>query len=182
MISEDGRLHYRVQIPTGRAWSHRLRHVVNPVVGVTCGLALGAALFLIAVQGLFGVRPSPAAVLVGVAAVVVYVVVLARARAAVGARRSYDIVIGEEGAAIDRERFAWSRFARWLESEQDFVLVSGGVRGRMIIVLPKAGIDEDEQNLLREVFHSRIDPDDEPLDDAFVEMAWDEEPVRRVSD
>ena len=25
MITEDGRLHYRVQIPIGRAWPHRLR-------------------------------------------------------------------------------------------------------------------------------------------------------------
>lgn len=182
MITEDGRLHYRVRIPAGRAWSHRLRHVVNPVVGIACGLVLAAALFLLAVQGLFGVRPSLGAVVVGVAAVVVYAVAVARARITVGAGRAGEILMGEEGVTADRELVAWSRFVRWLETEQDFVLASGGVRGRRIVILPKEGIDEDEQDLLREVLHSRIDPDDEPLDDAFVEMNWDEEPARRTAE
>lgn len=182
MINEDGRLHYRVQVPTGRAWTQRLRHVVNPVTGIACGLVLAAALFVVAVQGLFGVRPSPVAVLVAVVAVVVYLVSVVRAHAAARARRSAEVVIDEQGVAADGVRYGWSRFTRWLEGDQDFVLASGGVRGRIVIVLPKDGIDEEEQDLLREVFHSRIDPDDDPIDGAFVEMDWDAEPARRTAD
>ncbi|HHV22769.1 MAG TPA: YcxB family protein [Propionibacterium sp.] len=154
--------------------------MVNPVVGVGCGLALGAALFLIAVQVLFGVGPSLLAVLLAVAAVVGYGLALLRARAEAQARRVQRVVLDEHGVTVDRDRFAWSRFTRWLEDEADFVLASGGVRGRLLVVLPKAGIDEDEQELLREVLHASIDPDDEPLEGAFVEMNWDEEPARRI--
>lgn len=182
VITEDGRLRYDVELPPRRAWLHRLRHVINPVVGIAGGLVLGAALFLVAVQGLFGVRPSPVAVLIGVAAVVVYVGALLRAGILARSRRTFQVVLEEEGVVVDGARSAWERFTRWREDELDFVLASGGVRGRTIVVLPKDGIDVDEQDLLREVLHGRIDPDDEPIDDAFVEMGWDEEPARRVPD
>ncbi|MDO5498916.1 MAG: YcxB family protein [Propionibacteriaceae bacterium] len=178
MITEDGQLRYQVHLPGGRGWLHRLRHVVNPVVGISCGLAFGAALFVIAVQALFGVRPSVLAIVLGLVAVLGYGLELQRARMAAFGRPDYRIVIDDRGVAVDRELLGWQRFTRWLEDDQDFVLVCGGVRGRMIVVLPKQDIAADEQDLLREVFHAQIDPDDEPIEEAFVEMNWDEQPAR----
>lgn len=186
MITDDGRLSFEIDVDPRRGFRHRLRHLVNPVVGIGCGLVFGAALFVVAVQGLFGVRPSVLAVLVALAALVVYGVAVLRARAAAAGRRAYRLVLSPRGVEVagagGSGGYAWPRFTRWLEDEADFVLTSGGLRGRMLIVLPKAGVAEEEQELIREVLHAHIDPDDEPLSDAFVEMGWDEEPARRAAD
>lgn len=182
MITEDGRLRYRVNVPPERGWRNRLRHVVNPVTGIVCGLVLAAALFLIAVQGLFGVRPSLIAIVLAVLAVAGYVVAVLRARTAAAARPRYQVTLDERGIAVDTAGFGWARFSRWLEDEHDFVVASGGVRDRLVVVVPKDGIPENEQELIRELLHAGIDPNDEPLQDAFVEMAWDEEPARRTAE
>lgn len=182
MITDDGTLEYRVRPDPGRLFAHRLRHVVNPVIGVVCGLVLGAALFLVAVQALFGVRPSLVAVVLALAALVVYGVSVLRARRASTGAGESSIVLNPSGVRVTSARTAaaypWQLFARWLEDEQDFVLASRGWRDRVIVVLPKTGIPDDEQELLREVLHSQIDPDDEPISDAFVEMDWDDEPAK----
>lgn len=186
MITDDGTLSYHVDPPAKRLFAHRLRHLVNPVLGIACGLVFGAALFLIAVQALFGVRPSIVAILLALAAVVVYVAAVLRARQAAGALGAYKIVLADSGISVASTHgsggYAWGRFTRWLENDDDFVLASGGVRRRLIVVLPKDGVPEDEQDLIREVLHANIDPDDEPIEDAFVEMDWDAEPARRAAD
>ena len=182
MIGDDGRLGYEVVPDPHRLFRHRLRHLVNPVIGIGCGLVFGAGVFLVTVQALFGVRPSIVALIVAVAAVVAYAAAVGWAHRA-GRRRGHRVVVSDAGVSVAyagaTTDYPWSRFRRWLEHEDDFALVSGGIRGRTLVVLPKAGVPEEEQALLREVFHSRIDPDDDPLDEAFVEMDWHEEPARR---
>lgn len=182
MITDDGRLVYSARPSARRTFAHRLRHAVNPVVGIGAGLVFGAALFVVAVQVLFAVRPSVVAIVLAVAAVVAYLVSVLRARRTAGALGAYSVEFGPDGVADGATGAArvrpWPTFGRWLEDEQDFVLVAGTWRDRTIVVLPKAGVPDEEQDLVREVLHSHIDPDDEPIEDAFVEMGWDEEPAR----
>lgn len=186
MITEDGRLAYRVELDPRRGFRHRLRLIVNPVIGIGCGLLLGAALFLLGVQALFGVRPSIVAIVVAVAAVIGYAVGVLHARTVSRRHARYDVVLEQKGILLTGGSSSgghpWSRFTRWLEDDADFILASGGVRDRLLVVIPKDGVPEEEQDLLREVLHSQIDPDDEPIDQAFVEMDWDEEPARRAAD
>lgn len=183
MIGDDGRLSYDVVPDARRLFRHRLRHLINPVVGVSCGLVFGAALFLIAVQALFGLRPSVVAVIVSVLAVIVYGAAVFRARQTSLREGRHRVVLDDAGVTVayagSTTGYPWTRFSRWLEHEDDFVLASGGVRGRKLVVLPKAGMLEEEQDLIREVLHGRIDPDNDPLDDAFVEMDYDAQPSRR---
>lgn len=180
MITDDGNLVYDVRANVGRMFRHRLRHVVNPVVGIGAGFLFGAALFVVAVQGVFGVRPSIVAVILAIVAVVAYLVAVGRARQRAGALQAYALRLGPDGVEVRSNAEdpvqPWSAFVRWLEDEHDIVLVSGTWRERDFVVLPKAGVPEEELDLVREVLHSQIDPDDEPIEDAFVEMGWDEEP------
>ncbi len=180
MITDDGHLVYDVRPDAGRVFGHRMRHIVNPVVGIGAGFLFGAALFVVAVQAVFGVRPSIVALVLAVVAVVAYLVAVGRARQRAGALGAYAVTLGPDGVEVRSNRGGsaqpWSAFVRWLENDHDVVLVSGDWREREIVVLPKAGIPEEELELIREVLHSHIDPDDEPIEDAFVEMAWDEEP------
>lgn len=183
MIGAEGRLTYDVAPNSRRLFRHRLRHLVNPVVGVSCGLVFGSALFLIAVQTLFGLRPSLIALLVLVTAVAVYGTAVLRARQLSLREQRHRIVLDDPGVTVayagSSTGYAWSRFSRWLEHDDDFVLASGGAHHRVVVVLPKEGMSDEEQDLVREVLHARIDPDDDPLDDAFVEMDYDAQPSRR---
>ncbi|WP_425308906.1 YcxB family protein [Ammonicoccus fulvus] len=182
MITDDGHLVYDVRANASRMFGHRMRHIVNPVVGIAAGFLFGAALFVVAVQGVFGVRPSIVAILVALVAVVAYLVAVGRARQRAGALGAYALTLGPDGVEVRTNGGGsaqpWSAFVRWLEDDHDVVLVSGRWREREIVVLPKSGVPEEELDLIREVLHSHIDPDDEPLEDAFVEMGWDEEPER----
>src|SRR4051812_12125034 len=100
MITDDGRLRYHIELDPRRGFRHRLRHMVNPMTGIACGLLLGGALFVIAVQSLFGVRPSLLAVLIAVAAVVGYTVALLRARVTAARRRAYQVVLDDGGVTV----------------------------------------------------------------------------------
>lgn len=185
MTTDEGSLSYLVEPRAERLFTNRMRHVVNPVVGVSCGLVAGGALFVVAVQLLFGVAPSALAVIILVVAAVLYVVAVLRARVESRARGAYRVVIDHRGitrtaTGLPPDRQPWARLTRWLENDEDFVVATGGWRDRAVITLPKTAIAEDEQELIREVLHAHIDPDDESISEAFTEMGWDEEPARRA--
>lgn len=174
---------YAVNVDAKRLFGHRLRHVLNPVAGVWCGLGLGAALFLIAVQLLFDVRPSVAAMALGALSILAYLTLLFRTWQTSRLEGAYQLTLTEPGVQIEMDEeshtFAWSRFKRWLEDEDDFVMASGGMTNRLVLVLPKDHLSDARQDVVRSTLHAHIDPNDDPISDAFVEMGWDEEPPRR---
>ncbi|NNG19082.1 hypothetical protein HJ590_05725 [Naumannella sp. ID2617S] len=182
-IDPDGTLTLRFETDPGREFAARLRHQVNPRTGIVCGLVFCAALFLVAVQLLFRVAPSVIALGLMAASVVVYLVAALRARAASGGGHRRKVVLDERGIAVadgqgNPRAYAWDRFTRWLEDDGEFVVVSRVPRQPVVaLVLPTTGTDFDDE--LRDLLHAAIDPDDEPIEEAFTEMDWDEEPERR---
>lgn len=182
----DGSLILRFQTDPRRELAARMRHQVNPLTGVVCGLVFCACLFLVAVQLLFSVPPNPVALVLMLLCVVVYAIALLRARARCSKVHRRKVVLDERGLAVagDQGRpvaYGWSRFTRWQENDTEFVVVSRIPRQPVLtVVLPLTDTEFDDR--VRDLLHTNIDPDDEPIDEAFVEMDWDEEPERRDPD
>lgn len=182
-IADDGSLVLRYQTDPRREFAARLRHQVNPLTGVACGLVFCACLFLVAVQLLFSVRPSIIALVIMLLCVVVYAIALFRARAATSGVHRRKVVLDDRGLAVAGDQgkplsYAWQRFTRWQENDTDFMVISRIPRQpALTIVLPLTFTEFDDE--LRDLLHTHIDPDDEPIDEAFVEMDWDEEPDKR---
>ncbi len=185
-ITADGSLVLRYRTDPRREFAARMRHQVNPLTGVVCGLIFCACLFLVAVQLLFSVRPSVIALVVMLLCVVVYAIALVRARAATSRVQRRKVVLDDRGLAVAGEQgppvsYAWPRFTRWQENDTDFMVISRIPRQpAMTIVLPLTETAFDDE--LRDLLHAHIDPDDDPIDEAFIEMDWDEEPDKRNPD
>ncbi|OYN98407.1 hypothetical protein CGZ95_14720 [Enemella evansiae] len=185
-ITADGSLVLRYQTDPRREFAARMRHQVNPLTGVVCGLIFCACLFLVAVQLLFSVRPSVIALVVMLLCVVVYAIALVRARAATSRVQRRKVVLDDRGLAVAGEQgppvsYGWPRFTRWQENDTDFMVISRIPRQpAMTIVLPLTETAFDDE--LRDLLHAHIDPDDDPIDEAFIEMDWDEEPDKRNPD
>lgn len=178
---DGNRLVFAFDAPVRRVAAQRWRWVVMPVRGIIAGMLALAGLFVLAVHLLIG-QLTPVAI-VGVVLLVAGLGLLAVWRVrnrqqVVGGRTK--LVLDDRGiathVAAGTVALSWERFERWLEDDDDFVVVSRVDQARGVVVLPKARMPENEQRLVRELLDEKIDPDADDWDQAFVEEPGVDEP------
>ncbi|GAB3704856.1 YcxB family protein [Mariniluteicoccus flavus] len=179
MIASDGRLVFDIAPRPDRVFGATMRWVVHPVRGIVCGLVGLAALFVLAVEVLLGVGPGVIPLVMLAGSVLLYAVWVLRARAEAAKVGESRLVLDERGIAEHGARgdraLAWGRFERWLENDHEFLVLSRVDKRRGVTLLPKDSVPGDEEEAVRVLLDTHIDPDAESLDDAFVEEEWDED-------
>lgn len=158
-----------------RVAAARWRWVVMPVRGIVAGLVGLAGLFVAALHLIIR-RSTPVlwvGVLLLVASLVLFVVWFVQNRRLSAGTGLTRMVLDDRGIATGggagRSALAWDRFERWLENDDEFVVLSRVGKQRGVTLLPKAGTTESEQERVRELLVEHVEADEEPLDVAFVD-------------